>query len=281
MSYKVGVVGIALETEVVCGEEDLRVPILYSSGGITDDLRSDLVSMLKQRNILCKDLGELLTIGECEKPDFVHGTSCNMITAFDILKRNSDLIISGIESEAGKVSEFCNDYDLVVFLGPTHLSAILAYGPDDIVVRLDYHSDYLDTGGVGTVIPNYATYMNYIAEHLPLTPVINCFVKEKSSGIYGKDVQSVDNLPFRSVTHYDIDVDVFDPKFQILVKYPYTVGKPRLTPHALIRMIQRSPNIKKIGFWETRKEYDRYGNGLKMMVGAVDAAISAKLSVAD
>ncbi len=265
MAARIGLIGIPLETIPVMLESDN--PIYSISAylpGLTDKTRKMILERARQSNICLEDFGEIC-LGEYYKPDFSVNTSRG-ISVFHAEKL-AQVGIGQLEKERKEFLKRVQDYDLVVAIGANHLGGIVLYEENDIVARLDYHSDFSTSDAV---ILDYASYMVWVKRNIQDIAVTNYFVKyAESGGIFGEEGRIGDGQYARA-NHFDIDVDCFNRRFMIQNVYTHDQGPSEATPEMMLDMIKEAMP-RKIGIWEYRPERDS-GAGLEFIVEAIKNA---------
>jgi hypothetical protein len=272
MQPKIGLIGVPLEDIPVMDDAypGLIPTYIY---GITDEARSQIKQRLKQLDVNIQDLGEAYV-----------GEKYSIKKGFDPLDRKygiewwleknfKERNISDIEKSRLEVLKSAKEFDLFVAIGPSHLGAIFLYDENDIVSRLDYHTDYTDMEYKKLVI-NHATYTNWVKHKITNIEVSNFFGRYAPKEEYfGKKA----TIPLNKSNHFDIDIDCFRKEYemQIPLIYEDIMGEPLATTDFVHDMMQKA-KPQKIGFWEYRYEFDRKKKGLDFMVDAILAAIDRK-----
>ncbi|MBU1199635.1 MAG: hypothetical protein KKF46_03090 [Nanoarchaeota archaeon] len=152
------------------------------------------------------------------------------------------------------------DADRIICIGPSHLSALVLYEENDFAARFDYHGDYYKSNKKCTSSgSSYASYMNAVEHRFHNITVVNYGVKEQEMDIFGKDCSDKDK-GYQKANHFDIDLDVFDAKYEMngcRVKSNFQV-------ETLLNMLHET-KPRKIGVWEYREWHDRKNNALEFM----------------
>ncbi len=261
MYPKIALVGVPAEIVPI---QDCLYSISANLTGVTNPARELILKKAEERGIPIHDLGEV-SAGEHYKPKFnidrLKGVP--YFLSYDVPSVKMKALLKSRKCVLEKSKEF----DLTVAVGPSHLGAIVLYEEEDVVARLDYHADFT---GKDNVVFSYASYMDWIRQNMKKVDVTNFFVKYKEKGfVFGRESS---NMTVSSGTnHFDIDVDCFDPNFQIQRVYSHDKGWSGVTPGHVLSMI-RQARPRKLGIWEYRPFYDCQLKGLEFVVNAIEAA---------
>ncbi len=259
---KIALVGVPAEIVPIM---DSGYHVSANIPGLTDRIRRLVIETAAKRGVQVQDLGEA-SAGDTRKVPFAVDRVGGIPEYYEGWLPPTRL--RTLEQSRKRILKSARDeYDLLVAVGPSHLGAIVLYEKLDVVARLDYHADFT---GRDDVFINYATYMDWVRRKLKKVDVINFFVREKEEGIvFGRESSNGD-VP-AGTNHFDIDVDCFDPRFQMQRVYEHNRGGSGVTPEQVLSMI-RQARPRKLGIWEYRQSHDPQQNGIEFIVDAIEAA---------
>ena len=265
MPPKIALVGIPIETVPL---QDEGYVICAYIPGMTTQARELIVDKAKKQGILIEDLkevylGEHYEVGyNIDRLDGIPVGLKNIVKAVDMKK---------LEEARKQILEKSKGYDLIVAVGASHLGAIILYEDNDIVARLDYHTDFKDKENL---VYGFNSYMDWVKQNIRNLDVTNYFAKPaKNDPIFGRLASDTNDKHYTSANHFDIDVDCFDLRYFIQDVFKHEKGSSGVTPETVLSMI-REAKLNKLGIWEYRPSRDSNKAGLDFIVNSIIAATS-------